>query len=63
MKQNVHRKKMIVKDTKAKARELDYFSLLNIFVVIGLNYWKMKSIVYNSILEELLLDLQGITLC
>lgn len=35
---NVHRKKVTLKDTKAKAREEDHLELLNVFVVIGLNY-------------------------
>ncbi len=35
---NVHRKKVTSKDTKAKAREEDHLELLNVFVVIGLNY-------------------------
>jgi hypothetical protein len=73
--QNVHRKKTTAKDTKAKAREPEYLKLLNVFVVIGFNYRKMipydcgnsnrkmKTEVYLKILEELLPDLEGITLC
>jgi hypothetical protein len=39
--ENVHRKKTISKDTKAKAREDEHLELLNVFVVIGWNYRKL----------------------
>jgi hypothetical protein len=39
--ENVHKKKTISKDTKAKAREDKHLELLNIFVVIGWNYRKL----------------------
>jgi hypothetical protein len=35
---NIHRKKVISKDTKTKAREEDHLKLLNVFVVIRYNY-------------------------
>ena len=43
--ENVHRKKLTSKDTKAKAREEEPLKLLNVFVVIGFNYRKI--IPYN----------------
>ncbi|KAG9230643.1 hypothetical protein BJ875DRAFT_444820, partial [Amylocarpus encephaloides] len=39
-KQNVHRKKVTAKDTKAKAREEEHLKLLNIGVAIGFN-WRL----------------------
>lgn len=66
---NVHRKKLTTKDTKAKARERDHLKLLNVFVVISMNYrklipyncgnskGKMTTKVYLETLEELLSDL------
>jgi hypothetical protein len=38
---NIYRKKVISKDTKTKAREKDYLKLLNVFVVIKYNYYRM----------------------
>ena len=39
--ENVHRKKLTSKDTKAKAREEEPLKLLNVFAVIGFNYRKI----------------------
>jgi hypothetical protein len=39
--ENIHRKKVISKDTKAKAKEEDHLELVNIFVVIRYNYRKI----------------------
>jgi hypothetical protein len=39
--QNIHRKKVTSKDTKAKAREEEHLKLLNVFVVIGYNWRKI----------------------
>jgi hypothetical protein len=76
--QNVHRKKVTSKDTKAKAREEKHLKLLNVFVVIGYNYrkivtyevpnkvGKMNTKVYTEhILPQTLEDLKerGLTLC
>jgi hypothetical protein len=74
--QNVHRKKLTAKDTKAKAREDGHLKLINVFVIIGWNYrkvipykipgndnGKMTGKVYTEeILSQILDDLQGITL-
>jgi hypothetical protein len=74
--QNVHRKKLTAKDTKAKAREDGHLKLINVFVIIGWNYrkvipykipgndnGKMTGKVYTEeILPQILDDLQGITL-
>ncbi|XTI86237.1 hypothetical protein V2W45_1214055, partial [Cenococcum geophilum] len=35
---NVYIKKVIIKDTKAKAQEEEHLPLINIFVIIGHNY-------------------------
>jgi hypothetical protein len=35
---NVHRKKVTLKDIKAKAREEEHLKLLNVFVIISFNY-------------------------
>jgi uncharacterized membrane protein len=35
--ENVHRKKVILKDIKAKTREEKYLKLINIFVIIRYN--------------------------
>jgi hypothetical protein len=76
--ENVHRKKVTAKDTKAKAREEDHLKLISVFVVIGYNYrkiirytvpnsvGKMTTKVYTEdILPALLKDFQdqGLTLC
>jgi hypothetical protein len=75
--QNVHRKKVTSKDTKAKAREEKHLKLLNVFVVIGHDYrrivpykvpnnvGKMNSEVYIGILSQIVDELkdQGLTLC
>ena len=76
--ENVHRKKLTSKDTKAKAREEEPLKLLNVFVVVGFNYrkiisynvdnpvGKMTTKVYTEvILPQLLPDMQrlGLTLC
>ncbi|TVY57689.1 hypothetical protein LCER1_G002685 [Lachnellula cervina] len=75
--ENVHRKKVTTKDTKAKAREDNHLKLLSVFVVIGYNYrkiipykvsnsvGKMTTKVYiEQILPLLLADFQrlGLTL-
>ena len=39
--ENVHRKKVTSKDTKAKAREDGHLKLLNVFVVVSMNYRKL----------------------
>jgi hypothetical protein len=39
--ENVHRKKVTSKDTKAKTREEDHLELVNVFVVIGYTYRKI----------------------
>jgi hypothetical protein len=46
---NVHRKEITLKDIKVKAKEEDYFKLLNVFVVIGLNY---KRVILYKILNS-----------
>jgi hypothetical protein len=76
--ENVHRKKVTSKDTKAKAREEKHLKLLNVFVIIGYNYrkivpyevpntvGKMTTKVYTEvILPAILEDLKerGLTLC
>ena len=76
--ENVHRKKVTSKDTKAKAREPNHLKLLNVFVVIGYNYkriltynagnsnGKMSSKVYiEQILSALREDMykEDLTLC
>lgn len=38
---NIHKKKVTLKDIKAKVREDDHIPLLNVFVVIGHNYKRM----------------------
>ncbi|KIN01395.1 hypothetical protein OIDMADRAFT_145468 [Oidiodendron maius Zn] len=75
---NIHCKKVISKDIKAKAREEKHLKLVNIFVIIGWDYrkiipykvpnkvGKMTSKVYTEeILPSILQDLkdQGLTLC
>ncbi len=67
-------KKVIAKNTKAKAREPDYLKLLSIFVVIGPDYKKMlpyncsnsngkiNSKVYKQLLTQIAPDIQGKTL-
>jgi hypothetical protein len=76
--ENVHRKKVTSKDTKAKAREEKHLKLVNVFVIIGWDYrriipyevpnkvGKMTSKVYTEvILPSILQDLKdrGLTLC
>jgi hypothetical protein len=76
--QNVHRKKVTLKDTKAKARETEHLKLLNIFVVIGPNYKKIvpykvpnkvgkiiKEVYTEHILPSIIDDLKdrGLSLC
>jgi hypothetical protein len=75
---NVHRKKVTLKDTKAKAREEEPLKLLNVGVIIGYNWrkvipykvpnavGKMTMKVYTEVvlpsLKDELLN-QGLTLC
>ena len=76
--ENIYRKKVTLKDIKAKAREEKNLKLVNVFVIIGWDYrriipykvpnkiGKMTSKVYiEEILPSLLQDLkdQGLTLC
>lgn len=76
--ENVHRKKVTSKDTKAKAREGKHLELLSVFVVIGYNYrkiipytvsnkvGKMTTKVYiEQVLPQLVPELlaKGLTLC
>ena len=76
--QNVHRKKVTSKDTKAKARETGHLKLLNVFIVIGPDYKKIvpyrvpnevgkmtKEVYTERILPSIIDDLKdrGLTLC
>ena len=76
--QNVHRKKVTLKDVKVKAQEAEHLKLLNVFVIIGPKYkkivpyevpntvGKMTTKVYTErILPSIIDDLQeqGLTLC
>jgi hypothetical protein len=76
--ENVHRKKVMSKDTKAKSREEKHLKLVNAFVIIGFDYCKiipyevpnkvgkMTTKVYTEvILPAVLGDLKerGLTLC
>jgi hypothetical protein len=76
--ENVHRKKVTAKDTKAKAREKEHLKLLNVFVAIGYNWrkiipyevpnnvGKMTTKVYTTVILPLLKDElqdQDLTLC
>ena len=75
---NVHQKKVISKDTKAKAREEEHLKLLNVFVIISYNFrkiilyempnsvGKMTTKVYTSIVLPFALPElqdQGLWLC
>ncbi|KAF8862050.1 hypothetical protein BDZ45DRAFT_671357 [Acephala macrosclerotiorum] len=42
---NAHRKKVTSKNTKTKAREKNAFKLINVFVIVEINYW--RSIAYE----------------
>ena len=76
--QNIHRKKVTIKDTKAKAREEGHLNLLSVWIVIRYNYrkiipynvsntvGKMTAKVYTETILPAILDdftSQGLTLC
>jgi len=51
--ENVYRKQITSKDTKAKAREENHLKLLNIFVIINYNFRKIITYKVNNLVGKM----------